>query len=407
MCFPSHLRSSVVILTTALCLFSCKNTPKDGTPTAIGPTESVGTTAAAELPKPEMSLHAVMVDKLNLREQASKDGKVITQFPEGDFVEGTGAVSKNKEEATLRGITYTEPYLEVVSTTPEQHKGWAYKGALQLVYAGARANSPDLGKLSQLTTFLKTLNAKDINSGKKAWDYVKTNLSDANGPLADAAYVLLERFLNRMEAEGEFYKPLESIQWSQSDYEAIAAHTYDGNRYPQTKNFAANGFRLETGEGMVFPVVDPSQLNAFFLSRATPALKTYLEQLLLEQNDYGFEDGGITISINQIVDRAVFWEKFNKANPHFVLSERTRESQIWLSMVLINGANNTPVFDYESKALNPDFKQAWDYLQQKYADTDLAKNVKTFSDLVAAEGGKRTAKVEAYQTEVANRYSGE
>ena len=405
MSLPSHLRPTLFTFTAALLLFSCKNTPKDGTPTAIGPTESTALSDAA--PKPEVSLHAVMVDKLNLREQASKDGKVIAQFAEGDFVEGTGNVSKNKEEATLRGISYMEPYLEVVSTTPEQHKGWAYKGALQLVYAGGRANSPDLGQLSQLTTFLKTLDAKNLNSGKKAWDYVKTNLSSANGSLADATYVLLERFLRRMETEGEFYKTIESIQWTEADYKAIAAHTFDGNQYPQTKNFAASGFRLETGEGMVFPVVDPTQLNTFFLSRVTPALKTYLEQLLVEQNDYGFEDGGITISIDRMVDRAVFWEQFNKTNPYFVLSERTLESQRWLTLVLLNGANNTPVFEYDTKALNPEFKKAWAYLQQKYPDTDLAKKVKAFSALVSAEGEKRTPKVEAYQTEVANQYSGE
>ncbi|MBK8425761.1 MAG: hypothetical protein IPL27_07170 [Lewinellaceae bacterium] len=111
--------------------------------------------------KPQVYLFATTVDKLNLRDQPNKAGKVIAQFAEGDFVESNGEVSPNKEEAQLRGITYLEPYFKVTSTTPEQHNGWAYGGALQRVYAGSRAGSPDLGKLSQFTMFLKTLDAKN------------------------------------------------------------------------------------------------------------------------------------------------------------------------------------------------------------------------------------------------------
>lgn len=392
----------VAAVVLALCsLFSCKNTPKDGTPTALTTQEA----APSNAPKPEISLYAVVVDKLNLREQASKDAKVKYQFAEGDFAEGTGAISQNKEEATLRGITYTEPYAEVVSTTPEQHKGWAYLGALQLVYAGSRAGSPDLGTLSQLTAFLKDLDVKNINSGKKAWDYVKTNLASANGSTADAAFILLERFMNRMSAEGEFYKTTENIQWADTDYQAVAEHRFDPNRYPQTQAFAANGFRLETGEGMIFPVVDPAPFNVFFLSKVTPAMRAYLEQQLKEQNQQAFDDGGIIVSLEILADRAAFWEKFNKENPNFALSDRTIESQRWLELVMTNGSDNSPVFDFETQAVRPDFPKVWAYIQERYPNTDLAQQVKTFSALVAAEGNKRTAKVEAAQSEIANRYS--
>ena len=98
------------------------------------PQSNTGTTAptvSAENPKekPEVYLYATTVDKLNLRAEPNKNGKVITQLAEGDFVESTGEVSSNKEEAQLRGITYLEPYFKVTTTTPEQYNGWAYGGA--------------------------------------------------------------------------------------------------------------------------------------------------------------------------------------------------------------------------------------------------------------------------------------
>ncbi len=373
----------------AALLFACKNTPK-----TLPPSETTLPTPPPS-PKPEVYLYLVSVDKLNLRDQSNKNGKVVTQFAEGDFVEGQDEVSANREEVTLRNIPYNEPYFKVTSTTPEQHNGWAYSAALVPVYAGPRATSPDLGKLVQFSTFLKTLDVKKLDSGKKALDYVAKNLSTAQGTLADATFILLERFLFRMEVEGNYYELTEKIQWSDADYEALAKETFDMKKYPGTKTLAESGFRLEEGEGMIFPIVDWAKLGAVFIGKVTPPMKNYIEQSILEQKENLWSDGGIIIPLEQVADRAAWWEKFNQANPFFVRSEETQNSQHGLLFLLICGVDNTPVFDSENETVTEDFKKVWAYIQQKYAGTELGKSVKEMSDLVAAEGGKRTKKVEA------------
>lgn len=126
-----------LVAIAATLLFACKNDLKQAVTTPPAVETSLTTPPAS--PKPEIYLYAVAVDKLNLRDQSNKSGKVITQFAEGDFVEGTGEVSANKEEVTLRDIPYNEPYFKVTSTTPEQHNGWAYSAALIPVYAGLAA----------------------------------------------------------------------------------------------------------------------------------------------------------------------------------------------------------------------------------------------------------------------------
>ncbi|HPI08114.1 MAG TPA: SH3 domain-containing protein [Saprospiraceae bacterium] len=351
--------------------------------------------------KPEVYLFATTVDKLNLREAPNKNGNVITQLAEGDFVESTGEVSVNKEEAQLRGITYLEPYFKVTSTTPEQHNGWAYGGALQRVYAGSRANSPDLGKLSQFTMFLKTLDAKKLESGKKAWDYVKSNLGSANGSLADATFILLDQYLFRMEREGEFYTLTEKIAWTDQDYMDIHDNKFDMNRYPATKPLAENGFRLATGEGMVFPVVDWNQLSAFFSGKVTGPMAVYIKEETTESNETMYNDGGIIVPLQEIADRAAAWEKFNKDNPYFARKEETVESERWMRLIMVNGSDNTPTFDYESQMIRDDFKNVWAYIAQKYPGTQLATVTKELSDLCAAEGWKRTKKVEDWQVKFA------
>ena len=383
---------SLVAITTIV-LFACKNDLKQAVTTP--PTVETSLTTPPASPKPEIYLYAVAVDKLNLRDQSNKNGKVITQFAEGDFVEATGEVSTNKEEVILREIPYNEPYFKVTSTTPEQHNGWAYSAALVPVYAGPRATSPDLGRLIQFSTFLKTLNFKKLDSGKKAWDYVNQNLSGAQGTMADAAFILLERFLFRMETEGEFYTMTEKIKWTDVEYSAIDEDKFDVNKYPATRQLAENGFRLEVGEGMVFPIVDWTKLSAAFATKVTPPMKNYLEETSKEQNDRMWDDGGIVIPLEEVADRAVWWEKFNRSNPYFVRSEESKNTQKGLIFMMICGADNTPVFQGEKLTLSEDFKKAWAYVQQKYVGTELGKSVKEMADLVAAEGNQKTPKVDA------------
>ncbi len=377
------------VFLVASLVFACKNDPKPGIPGAETPLPT-----PPPSPKPEIYLYMVTVDKLNLREQSNKDGKVLTQFAEGDFVEGTGEVSTNKEEVVLRNIPYNEPYFKVKSTTPEQHSGWAFSAALVPVYAGPRSTSPDLGKLTQFSTFLKTLNPKKLDSGKKAWEYVTTAFGNSQGTLADAALILLERYLFRMEIEGNFYELTEAIKWDDSDYLAIYEEKFDLKKYPTTQQIAENGFRLEVGEGMIFPVVDWSKFGAFFAGKVTPPMKNYLEKSIAEQKDQMWSDGGIIIPLEQVADRAIWWENFNKANPYFVRSEETKNTYLGLLFNLILGADNTPAFDYETLGVTEEYKKAWAYVQTKYAGTSTGNAVKEMADLVAAEGGKKTKKVE-------------
>jgi hypothetical protein len=149
--------------------------------------------------------------------------------------------------------------------------------------------------------------------------------------------------------------------------------------------------------------VDWAKFGAFFATKMTPPMKSYLEQTIEEQKHQMWSDGGIIIPLETVADRAAWWEKFNLANPYFVRSEETQNEQHSLIFMLICGADNTPVFSGETEQVSEDYKKVWAYVQQKYAGTELGRSVKEMADLVAAEGGKRTKKVDAlmerYMTE--------
>jgi hypothetical protein len=130
-------------------------------------------------------------------------------------------------------------------------------------------------------------------------------------------------------------------------------------------------------------------------------MKSYLDQEVVERNRQAWSDGGIVIPMEEMADRAAFWEKFNRENPHFVLHEQTQESERWMRLVMVNGADNSPMFNYESQEITAEYKKVWEYIQQKYAGTRLAATVKEIADLCAAEGWKRTKKVEDWQAKFA------
>jgi hypothetical protein len=156
---------------------------------------------------------------------------------------------------------------------------------------------------------------------------------------------------------------------------------------------------------MVFPQVDLARLESFFGPKITEPFRTYLRQKVEEQKNVAMSDGGLVVPIQEIADRAAFWEKFNQAYPYFPAGDETRESQQWYRFTLTNGADNTPVFDYETQIVQPDFREVWDYVIQKHPGTQLAETILAMRDLVAAEGWKRTKKVEDFQAKQAAVYS--
>jgi hypothetical protein len=375
--------------------FICGCQSNTQTPNAVPSAKSEAASEKSVAAAPEELLYMVMVDKLNVREQPSKSGKVITQFAEGAVISGTGEISDNKEEVTLRGMIYNEGYAKVQGYNSAGPAGWAYLGGLQKIYVGPAGTRPNVEQLTALNAFIRGLNPKQLISGKRLWDYLQAHFAQAQGSLADAAYVLSEQFLKRMEIEGGYYKITEKIDWSNEEMEAIWKHTYDYKR-PAVKIFLENGFRLETSEGMVFPIPDPVRLHDFFAPKTTPAMKMYLDQSLIEANEQAWNDGAIVLPLDKLAERGILWENFNKTHPHFILSQQTQESERWIRNVMVMGSDNSPIFDYESGKVNSEVQNVWKTILTKYPDSRMAAAVKEFSELVTAEGGKRTEKVEKY-----------
>ncbi len=379
-------------------LFQACQSPKQND--AKAPTATAEESLPPASPKPEIYLYLVTTDNLLLRDQPTQKGsKSLGKFKLGDIVQGGGEVSGNKEEASIGGIPITAPYIKVSSTSADEKAGWLFGGGIYPLYAGARGTMPDLGRLAQLSAYLQSLDVSKVESGKKAWDYINTNFANAKGTLADGVFILLQQFMHRMEVKNEyFYADVEKAKLADEDIQLIYEDKFDNEKYPITQSLAASGFRMQTAEGSVFAAADLRDFENFFSPNVTPPMKNYLHQTRIEQDKAAMEDGGIVIPMTELADRAAFWEKFNQDNPWFVLHDETTLSAQWMLACLMNGADNTPAFDYESKKPTDDFKKMWEYAASQYSSYKVGKSARQMLDLLAAEGNVQTKKVEDFRT---------
>ncbi|MEZ4829069.1 MAG: hypothetical protein R3C61_22700 [Bacteroidia bacterium] len=393
-------KTAALLITFALLtslLISCRNDEKNeensGEETNLSSEASEPSFAAHE---PEMTIFYVRVDKLRLRKEAGQTAETITAVPEGSFVTGTGEVSSFRDTIELRGMYYREPYYKVVTSDPEPQTGFMFGGGLQPVYAGPAAGSPDMAKITELSKFLLSLPPSELTSGAKAWEFVRKNFPKESPAVSDAAYILFSSFMRQMEVEGMFYSLVDQIEWKETDYEAIYLGKYDMSQNPITTSLSQNGFTLATTEGSIFPVVDQKALSDFFRNMVSPAMKEYIQLDLAEFQQPAMDDAGIIIPLEEYANRSVAWEKFNSANPHFLLGSYTREHGHWMSLTLLSGVDNTPVADYETEKVSEDFEKVWEYILQKYPETQLAGHIRNLQQIIQKAGGLYNSEARAY-----------
>lgn len=372
-------------------LSSCKSEPAK---TASEPSAPAATSATSNA-KPDYYLFTTMYDAMQLRATPDLKAAVAGKLSMGELLEGSGEKSSNRAEATLGKVMWIEPFYKV-NQVSSGASGWIFGGGVQTVYAGSKASAPDVKRLGAFTSYLKTLPVTKLESGKKAWEFVRANLADVKGSLADATMVVLERFLRRMDAEGEFYNILEKQTWTDQDYTDMWENKYDMSKNALARDFDAAGFCYATGEGMVFPIIDKRKFQAFFGANLTPAMQQYLTLDLKSQLSPEMSDAHVILEPQELLTRAIAWEKFNTENPYFILGEETQESERWMRITLINGEPGIQMYDYDSGMRTEDSKKLATDIIQKYPDTKLAKEVKELNELLNAEGGKKTPKVEQW-----------
>ena len=253
--------------------------------------------------------------------------------------------------------------------------------------------------VKEYRTYLKGLKKMNPNSSLAGAKKFKELFKEADKATCDSGFVLflklyenLAYYINDDVNDDEV---LQNTTWNQMDE--------NGKSEPMPAAFLAlekkvkpNGYRLEFPEGMISVGYDRKFLAKHFYKFVTPTMRKYLKQMEKE-NESGFmEDGGIVIDEKEYVDRLVWWERFHKANPKFILHEKVKNLHNMYFTYFILGANNTPVYwndDQEPIEITEYFTNAYTYLETRYPKSRTFKLLKPYREALLTNDREKAQKM--------------
>ncbi|MCF7753654.1 hypothetical protein KQ941_04290 [Paenibacillus xylanexedens] len=121
------------------------------------------------------------------------------------------------------------------------------------------------------------------------------------------------------------------------------------------------GFKLETSEGLYYPIIN-YEIYQKFKPFVKADIAAYINIMATESNQMTTSDGGIIISWNELIQRALEKEAFLNNFPN---SNRTSAVKQGLFVdYLFYGSDNTPAYDWytdeEIRTMDPEVKQAYE-----------------------------------------------
>lgn len=169
------------------------------------------------------------------------------------------------------------------------------------------------------------------------------------------------------------------LKWPPTD-DAIAALKNEKARTAAQETIAG-GYKLETAEGFIFPVVDYGKLKRFD-AYATPAMRDYIALLATESDAKTAADGGLVISWPELADRALAAEQYVRDYPDS--KEKNAAGSLYLQYVrdLLIGLDNTPIFDFDTFKLNADVKAEYEKIVAEHANTTTGELVQSFLNVM-------------------------
>lgn len=154
------------------------------------------------------------------------------------------------------------------------------------------------------------------------------------------------------------------------------------------------GYRVETAEGMYFPVIDYGRYRQY-RELITADLAAYIDLMAAESDRAPAKDAALVIGWNEIVRRAFAQENFLRTYEDSPRARDVRNLYRRYLGFVFYGANNTPLFIYDSLTMNAEAKTA--YAAASGGDSRLAARLREYMDLLAKKGYRLDAEVEEYR----------
>jgi hypothetical protein len=227
-------------------------------------------------------------------------------------------------------------------------------------------------KILEYKNFIQKLDSSNALSVTKALVKFKEVFKDQSLGLCDSGFVVFQSLYDTIEL-----KLNQQIQKDTTNFEPLVNNeNVSGKLKEYNQTIRQNGFKFSWIQGMVYIEEDRNYLVQNFYPYLSEVMKNYLNEIKTENAEGFATDKAITISPQKLVERIIWYEKFNYENPDFVYIHRSKNFQKAYLSYLLSGYENTRLHkSNENSELSDYFTTAYTYLLTKFPGSETAKLV--------------------------------
>ena len=149
---------------------------------------------------------------------------------------------------------------------------------------------------------------------------------------------------------------------------------------------------LYIGEGLFVFHHDLMSMANLFAPYLPKDQAAFIQRMAKDNQDIFWNDAAVAVSFKEVVERAVFWEKYVNTYPNSYFIKDAKNLFEMYRYVLFYGSNNTQWTDDSiHEFINPKYKQAIQQLAKR-SNSILAQDAQNFLDFMALSDSKRKKK---------------
>lgn len=162
------------------------------------------------------------------------------------------------------------------------------------------------------------------------------------------------------------------------------------------------GYKLETSEGMYYPVMHYEGFK-IFKPYVTKDIAAYIDVMAKESNQPSVSDAAIVIPWTELTNRALAIEDFVTKYPGSNRSTALQKELLNATSRLLYGTSNTPAYDYDEQIIKPEVKKAYeDALKDSKVDTRILSILEKLLQLLNSTNNKFTPVIEKFLDNTVN-----
>lgn len=232
--------------------------------------------------------------------------------------------------------------------------------------------------------------------------YIDENIASVSKPEATAMVIELEKVQkeNLLNLQEEF-EDNELLQ------KALSSQHINGIENKETKALLAetlsSGFKIETAEGVYFPVIDYSAYKKY-RSAVTPDIAAYIDIMSIESDKTPSKDAALMISWSEVLKRAIIQEQFISHYSNSAKVEDVRQLLKHYTIFALYGTNNTPLFSYDTKQMVPEAKETYLAASLDTAHGSFSKIIKEYLTVLKRNDYQLTSEVQEHRNKIVGEF---